>query len=330
MILKEGMTKKESLIKKAIQKVSMRGGFSDRNGIKPENVEIQLKDFDRRTRVQLHNLINSIYYTVFDTSDNFYCLETANFMNRGSQDFIMYIVGNVYIDIVDIRLHYDYDKMMQKLIAPTILYEGYDDVLTLIEAMIRYWEKYLKEKGEQYYNNYMEKYNEKSLYDVVNSCFEREYVGYRFVDGIIVPISDNNEIGAINDALNTEYESVYQHISKANKLLADRKNPDYENSIKESISAVEAICVIITGAKGGKATLGNMLNELEDNGVVIHGALKDAFSKLYGYTSNANGIRHAGNIDGPSSTFEEAKFMLVTCCAFINYLKSLSSKFVKK
>lgn len=48
--------------------------------------------------------------------------------------------------------------------------------------------------------------------------------------------------------------------------------------------------------------------------------MKSAFEKLYGYTSDANGIRHAGNIGGNSSTFEEAKFMLVSCSAFINYL----------
>ena len=34
-------------------KVSKRGGFSDRNKIKPVNAEIQLKDFDKRTRIQL-------------------------------------------------------------------------------------------------------------------------------------------------------------------------------------------------------------------------------------------------------------------------------------
>lgn len=333
MNIKDGKTKKEILINQAmaIPKVSMRGGFSDRNGKKPKNVEIQLKDFDRRTRVQLHNLINSIYYTVFDKNDNFYDLKTANFMNRDSQDFIMYILGNVYSDIVDIRLYYDYDKLMQKLIVPTILHGGYDDVLTLIEIMIQRWDEYLKEKkGEQYYNNYLEKYNEQSLYEVVNSCFEREYVGYRFVGRIIVPIIDKYEISAINDALNTEYESVYEHISKANKFLADRKNPDYENSIKESISAVEAICKIITEANGGNATLGNMLNKLEAKGVVIHKAQIAAFKSLYGYTSDANGIRHAGDIGGPSSTFEDAKFMLVTCCAFINYLKSFYSSSVKR
>lgn len=64
---------------------------------------------------------------------------------------------------------------------------------------------------------------------------------------------------------------------------------------------------------------------MEDNGVIIHKGLQSAFQKLYGYTSNANGVRHAGDIGGPSSTFEEAKFMLVACCAFINYLTSLNA-----
>ena len=68
-----------------------------------------------------------------------------------------------------------------------------------------------------------------------------------------------------------------------------------------------------------------MLKKLERNGVEIHGGLKSAFNTLYGYTSDANGIRHAGNIGGPSSTFEEAKFMLVSCSAFINYLIAVSA-----
>ena len=123
--------------------------------------------------------------------------------------------------------------------------------------------------------------------------------------------------------LKNEYQPVYDHISKANKLLADREKPDYENSIKESISAVEAICEIITETKGKEATLGNMLKKLEDNGVEIHKGLKSAFNILYGYTSDANGIRHAGDIGGLSSTFEEAKFMLIACCAFVNYLMAI-------
>ena len=126
---------------------------------------------------------------------------------------------------------------------------------------------------------------------------------YRFVDKIIVPISDQNEITEIEEVLECRYAVVRNHISKANILLADRENPDYENSIKESISAVEAICEILTGIKGKEATLGNMLKKLEKNGIIIHSGLKSAFNILYGYTSDANGIRHAGDIGGKSSTF---------------------------
>ena len=49
-----------------MKKVSKRGGFSDRNAIKPENVEIQLHDFDKRTRVQLQNMISNFYSAVYD------------------------------------------------------------------------------------------------------------------------------------------------------------------------------------------------------------------------------------------------------------------------
>lgn len=154
---------------------------------------------------------------------------------------------------------------------------------------------------------------------------QTEYVGYRFVDSIIIPISDSYEVNTITEALSNKYDPVYEHISKANRLLADREAPDYENSIKESISGVEALCEILTGIKGKEASLGKMIKQLEDNGIQIHGGLKSAFNILYGYTSDANGIRHAGDIGGPNSTFEEAKFMLVACCAFINYLVALSA-----
>ena len=59
---------------------------------------------------------------------------------------------------------------------------------------------------------------------------------------------------------------------------------------------------------------------------MIHPVLEAAFEKLYGYTSDASGIRHAGQIDGPEATFDEAKFMLVACSGFVNYLKGTNSR----
>lgn len=298
-------------------KVSKRGGFSDRNSIKPINADIQLKDFDKRTRIQLQNMISRFYSAVFG-HDLYYGRTYI-------QEFIKYVLETVYSEPIDTRKDYNDDPII-KLINSTILNDDYDDVLTLIEALIQYWDRYLRENGGYYsYSEYCKSYNNISIFEAANTILEKEYIGYRFVNGIIVPISDRYEIETIQEALNTEYQPVYDHISKANQMLADREHPDFENSIKESISAVEAVCEIFTGAKGNDATLGKMLKKLEDNGIVIHSALKSAFNTLYGYTSDANGIRHAGDIGGPSSTFEEAKFMLVACCAFINYLTALNA-----
>lgn len=100
------------------------------------------------------------------------------------------------------------------------------------------------------------------------------------------------------------------------RLLSNRENPDYKNSIKESISAVESICIIIAG-KG--ATLGDALKTL-GNKHNLNNQLKAAFEKLYSYTNSEGGIRHAEGMFESEVTFEEAKFMLVSCCAFVNYL----------
>jgi len=116
-----------------------------------------------------------------------------------------------------------------------------------------------------------------------------------------------------------EYESVSKHMTKALELYSDRKKPDYENSVKESISSVESMCSIITGLSGGAATLGNTLKKLKENGVNIHPALENAFKQLYGYTSDSGGIRH-GSIEFVNVASEDAKYMLVSCSAFVNYL----------
>lgn len=297
-------------------KVSARGGFSDRNGIKPLNVEIQLKDFDKRTRNQLGNMVSDLYAKVYENK--------LYWKNDNIQAFFRFVLGEIYSESIDTRQSYDDDELFA-IINNTINRDDYDDVLTLIESIIQYWDRYLKKKYYKYYN-YNYGYCDISLYEYVNAIFEREYIGYRFVDEIIVPISDTYEVAAIQDALNNKYKPVYEHLSKANKFLADRESPDYENSIKESISAVEAICEILTGIKGKEATLGKMLKKIEENGIKIHSGLKSAFNTLYGYTSDANGIRHAGDIGGKSSTFEEAKFMLVSCSAFINYLTAVSAR----
>ena len=74
----------------------------------------------------------------------------------------------------------------------------------------------------------------------------------------------------------------------------------------------------ITGDES--STLGQALKVIDKENN-IHPALKDAFSKLYGYTSDKGGIRHA-MLEDPKLSSSDAKFFLMSCTSFINYMKS--------
>lgn len=161
--------------------------------------------------------------------------------------------------------------------------------------------------------------------EVFNKILEDEISAYRVVDKQVIPITNESELATITEVKQSPYQTVSIHISKALDLYADRKNPDYENSIKDSICAVESMCCIITGMTGKGATLGAAIKKLKDNGVHIHPAMENAFSSLYGYTSDENGIRHGG-IDFTNASAEDAKYMLVSCSAFVNYLIEKWSK----
>lgn len=152
----------------------------------------------------------------------------------------------------------------------------------------------------------------------LNHRFTELGFAYRIVDCEIVEMTSEEEILEIEQAL-TIGDSVSNHISTALKLLSQRPEGDYRNSIKESISAVEYICRDITG----KTTLGDSLKELEKKGILLSSMLKIAFEKLYAYTNDkATGIRHALMDEKDAPGYDEAKFMLVACSSFVNYIMS--------
>ena len=147
-------------------------------------------------------------------------------------------------------------------------------------------------------------------------CLRKHNSAYRICGRKVVPITSEQEIAEIDSAINSEHPSPRDHIRSALSLFANRTTPDYPNSIKESISAVESLAKIVTGKE--KATLGELTRELGE----LHPAFQQALGKLYGYTSDAQGIRHAA-FDNPAQIRQEdARFMLVVCSAFVNYIEA--------
>ena len=155
-----------------------------------------------------------------------------------------------------------------------------------------------------------------------NASLERDNAAYRIVNDQVTEITNEQELREIDDAIGSPIGAARQHLEAALRLMSDRKSPDYRNSIKESISAVESVCRALTGDH--RATLGDALDLLAAK-VPLHGALKRAFSAIYGYTSDEGGIRHA-MLEEPNLTFADAKFMLLACSSFVNYIVSKASE----
>lgn len=259
--------------------------FSERKGYKKVSEILQIQEINTTLRNQLWN---ALYIFVWEKGEHY-------FDYKGLQINLWLFFFKERLD----QMPYNFDSFLSQIQTYFFQSEWFE-VYDLLEQILTYL-------------------NNKDLNQFVNRVLEDELSAYRFVSEVFTEVTDKQEIEMLEIALtDNDFPNVKAHLQRALELLSDRKNPDYRNSIKESISAVESIAKEI--AQKPKAELGEALKEIEKKGK-LHGAMKNAFLNLYGYTSDANGIRHA-LMEEPNLTAGDAKFFLLTCTSFINYLKS--------
>lgn len=250
----------------------------------------------------LYDFLQIVFEHEVETRNLRYGLSDQNLSTVFCKDLIQ----NVFADSNHLPIGYRYNwENLYPSIEKVIMEAPYNEVLDLL-WYICYW---LSVATNKCFNIFQKRFND---------LFEREYVGYRFITGKIVPITDKIEMQEIEKAVQTPFEGARAQLQKALGFLSDREHPDYKNCVKESISAVESVCKVL--ANDPKAELGKALKSLIANGLNIHGSLKSAILALYGYASDEGGIRHAERETESTVTFEEAKFMMVTCSAIVNYL----------
>jgi len=269
--------------------------FSQRLGYTPVRTAIQKESADEPLRNALWNLLFKVCFED-PYNDNYFNLLQA-----------------IWIRFFGKRIDEFSTNLGFPLVRKSFLTDSWYEMYNLLEIMPRL----LAEIG----NN--DRISE-LLTDRLNEILKKHLSAYRFIDGKIIEITSEEEIAEIEQAINTSRDDlapVKSHLIRSLELLSDRSTPDYRNSIKESISAIESLSCIIT--QEPKATLGQALKIIESSHN-LHPALKGAFEKLYGYTSDSEGIRHA-LLEESTLKQEDAKFMLVTCSAFINYLIAKTS-----
>lgn len=284
--------------------------FSERYGFKKSNENIQFESIDNALK---NGLWNALYPFISDIStyisdagffqNIFIRLWTSVYKNRidelpNESQYVEYIRNKFF----NCKWYEIYD-----LLEYFLNIEGRFGIFTIEENQ----SKEILEKAKIFYRANIEK------------TLVEEMSGYRVVNNKFVPITDKQQIQSIETSINKLNKSdkllgARRHLQDALTLMSDRSNPNYRNSIKDSISAVEALCQVI--AEDEHATLGQAIKVLDEK-IGIHSSLKGAYSKLYGYTSNADGIRHAMSED-TALYLEDALYMLVSCSAFINYIVS--------
>lgn len=273
--------------------------FSERRGLKPTQEIIQVNEMSDALRASLWN---TLHVVVWDSADFMH----GSYHSRAKMErFSSLLWFHYFKQPVDERPGLGYSNRSQLILEEIRKYffrASWNEVYDFLEFVVHIW----KEETP-------------GLVQYLNHILTRELSAYRFVEDKLVDIANEQELDMLEQALaDTRFAAVTAHLRRALELLADREQPDYRNSIKESISAVEAMAKVASG--NGKATLGEALKLLEKHGR-LHQALKDGFLKLYGYTNDEHGIRHA-MLEVPDLNQADAKYFLLSCTSFVNYLKS--------
>jgi AbiJ N-terminal domain 4 len=273
--------------------------FSQRIGIKPAGKLVQRGAVDDELRNCLWSLLTLTYWdSHIGPNDGFRTADTVNGSNLETLAVRLWLLYfKKPVDLIDNRWSY-WLAGLREYFFKAKWYEVYDFI------------EFIARNGPDEFR--------KDFINVTNAHLERENSAYRFVDERITEIASAEEIAEVETALaNADaFAGVKTHLQTALSLMSDRQSPDFRNSIKESISAIESLAKRI--GKDQNATLGEILRVLEKE-KKLHPALRSAFSSLYGYTSDADGIRHA-ILAEPQITKADARFMLICCSAFINFV----------
>ncbi|MBX7146337.1 MAG: hypothetical protein K1X44_03400 [Alphaproteobacteria bacterium] len=268
--------------------------FAQAEGREPLPTQLQLKEITFQLKARLYDVIYSSLEKDFKylTNMGFYILKSSQWYK---------ILRARYVDrggIVD-QFSDNADKNTAHI--KFIIFQGdYSEIFDFIQFILRHSD------CPKDFSLFIDK--------VLLDC----KAAYRVFDNdTIIPIVSEEECKVLKNAFvdlkAKEFVGIREHLRDAGQYLTQGY---YNKSIRESISAVEAAARIIS--KNDKAMLSDALKELEKN-KKIHPALKEGFIKLYAYTSDEKGIRHAKGVDDTSDEYD-ALFMIGACASFISYL----------
>jgi hypothetical protein len=223
--------------------------FSERIGKTPVKT-IQFKSIDSDLRIQLWNIFYEDFYQALHTKGIHLAPNVCKLIWK---DFLKNPVDKFPVS-----------RSPVKNMSGDYPYNGFDGFINIVKK------KFFNDEWYEIFN-FIEFVSNNENFKNLNIIFihncnlvlAKEVSGYRIINRVVVPITDTNEIQAIETALKTtdKWSSVSTHLNHALEHFSNRENPDYRNSIKESISAVESLAKIVTN--DDKAMLSDLIKELK-------------------------------------------------------------------
>lgn len=237
--------------------------FSERMGI-TKSPTIQLNNISAPLRNSLWNVALKCLQVLFTTEEKLegLCSKLAiRFFKIPFDDVLESVTTSNYMSGAFIEDEKVKDWIKKRFYSLT-WYEAYDFIEFFVQICIE------EDSSTSEY-----------LQDPFNDILERECSGYRFVNNQLCPITNEQEIQAIEEAIGKAEQfgkGANEHLSQAVALFSKKPDPDYRNSIKESISAVESLVKQISGKDGDFAPV---LEELSKK-IPLHGAMRMASGML--------------------------------------------------
>ena len=276
----------------------MRRSFSQRYGYEPLPEPMKLEELSTNLRQEIWIEVWEFLLGKREGVGEYYY-----FKNPGKR-FFERVLGR-YTKQPGDAISTDYDQVLSNL-KNSILSGQFNQVLDLIEIMV----------------------NDKDLTDAfvidMRNLFEQSGAAYGLDTSqrpyCFVPRGSKEQGEATQQAIEVLRESNLDGAAAHLRQAAEHINAQqYADSIADSIHAVESVACMID--PGASKTLGPALHSIEKAGLLKHESLKAAFKKLYGYTSDEQGIRHALlEQDSPDVGLDEAMFMFGACASFAAYL----------
>lgn len=186
--------------------------------------------------------------------------------------------------------------------------------------------------GRQWNNDYEEITSKAEVQayiaEELQRIFAEESLAFEFSDGKVIRRGRKHTVEVTTRAQvvlgDQRLAGARKHYEKAMGFFRHPSKPDYENSVKEAVCAVEAAGkALFPSAKA--ATLGDLAKWLSGSGEVeIPKALVQTISGIYGYRNGGNGVGHGGS-SGGAATVEVAEYVLAVTASQIIYFVDLAN-----